>query len=93
MKQELVAINALASAFLGLNKPELALEVLEKGPVRSRKSMDEQMKLFRYLLGLTYKQLGETEKALKQFYKIYAEDTDYEDVRDLLKELNPSFGG
>ncbi|NSW84216.1 MAG: DUF4236 domain-containing protein [Syntrophothermus sp.] len=93
MKEELAVINALASAFLGLNKPELALEVLEKGPVRSRKSMDEQMKLFRYLLGLTYKQLGETEKALKQFYKIYAEDTDYEDVRDLLKELNPSFGG
>ncbi|MGI6286605.1 tetratricopeptide repeat protein [Neomoorella humiferrea] len=93
MKQELVVINALASAFLGLNKPELALEILEKGPVRSRKTMNEQMKLFRYLLGLTYKQLGETEKALKQFYKIYAEDTDYEDVRDLLKELSPSFEG
>ncbi|GEA16296.1 hypothetical protein E308F_25400 [Moorella sp. E308F] len=93
MKQELVVINALASAFLGLNKPELALEVLEKGPVRSRKSMDEQMKLFRYLLGITYKELGENNKAIKQFYKIYVEDTEYEDVKALLKELDPSFGG
>ena len=86
-------INAMAHAFLGLGRPELALEVLEKGPLRSRRAMDEDMKLFRYLLGLTYKELGETQKALKQFYKIYVEDANYENVKDILRELDPSFKG
>ena len=92
-RQELPVINALAHAFLGLGRPELALEVLEKGPLRSRKAMDENMKLFRYLLGSTYKELGETKKALKQFHKIYVEDANYENIKDILRELDPSFEG
>ncbi|NLG83378.1 MAG: DUF4236 domain-containing protein [Firmicutes bacterium] len=92
-RQELPVINILAHAFLGLGRPELALEVLEKGPLRSRRAMDEDMKLFRYLLGLTYKELGEPKKALKQFQKIYVEDADYENVKDILRELDPSFEG
>ncbi|NPV54904.1 MAG: tetratricopeptide repeat protein [Firmicutes bacterium] len=88
VEQELVVINALASAFLGLNKPELALEVLEKGSSNKRKMTDEHMKLFRYLLGVTYKELGEVKKAIQQLNKVYIEDAEYADVKELLEELS-----
>ncbi|AYO30643.1 DUF4236 domain-containing protein [Biomaibacter acetigenes] len=88
VKQELPVINAMGYAYLALNKPELAIEILEKGPVRSRKIMDEQMKNFRYLLGTAYKENGDTAKAIKEFQKIYAEDANYNDVKDILQELS-----
>lgn len=91
VRETLPALNILASAFLDQKQPELALAVLEKGPGRSRKPLDEQGKLFRYLLGLTYKELGQAKKALKQFYRLHAEDAGYQDVVQLIKELNPSF--
>lgn len=92
-RQELPVINALAHAYLGSSRPELALEVLENGPLRSRRVMDENMKLFRYLLGSAYKELGETKKAIKQFQKIFVEDANYENVKDVLRELDSSFAG
>ena len=91
-RESLPAVNILAAAFLGLNQPELALAVLEKGPILSRKRLDEQAKLFRYLLGPTYNELRQKEKALKQFYRIHAEDAGYQDAEERVKELDPSFG-
>lgn len=87
-KQQLPMINMLGSAFLKLNKPDLALEVLLTGPTRKRKMTDDLMK-FRYLLGLTYNALGETKKALNQFKKVYVENKDYEDVSELIEKLSP----
>lgn len=86
-KKELRYINALGSLLLDMGTPDLALEVLEAGPVRKQTMTDEIM-LFRYLLGLTYKQLGERKKAITQLQKVYVNNKNYKDVEKLLNELN-----
>jgi len=85
-KEDLNVIIALGICFLELEKPELAVQILEKGPTRSKK-MDEQMMLFRYLLGTAYKKTGQNKKAINQLRKIYVEDINYKDVEEQLKEL------
>lgn len=87
IKQELPVLCTIAGCFLELDQPEFALEVLKQGPMRKQK-MNEELMLFRYLLGITYKELGETKKAIKQLNKVYAEDIEYGDVKELLEELN-----
>lgn len=86
LKNQLNIINAIAICFMKLNKFDLALEVLEGGPLLKRK-MDEDMKLFRYLLGVCYKEVGNKAKAVKQLKKVYAADINYLDVEEQLKEL------
>lgn len=86
LKEEVLVINSLAASFIGLNEYDLALQVLERGPLLKRK-MNEDMKLYRYLLGICYKQLGDKKKAIKQFNKVYAEDVTYLDTETHLKEL------
>lgn len=87
LRNEVLVINLLADCFLELEKTELALEVLQKGPVRSRKMANEQLKLFHYLLGQTYLKLGNKKKALSHFQKIYVDDRNFKDVEKLIEEL------
>jgi len=85
-KNSLSVINAMAACYIELNKPDMALAVLEKGPMRKRKTDTEEMKIYRYLLGTVYMKLGQKEKALKQFQKIYVEDSNFLDVAEILSE-------
>ncbi|WP_079933148.1 DUF4236 domain-containing protein [Carboxydocella sp. ULO1] len=87
IRNDLTIINMLACCFIEMNQFDLALEILEKGPIRKR-TVDENMLLFRYLLGLCYKKLGDTKKAVQQFKKVYAEDMNFHDIKEQLKELN-----
>ncbi|MEM2074399.1 MAG: hypothetical protein QXO33_07610, partial [Nitrososphaeria archaeon] len=48
-----------------------------------RHTNTEDMLLFRYLLRRTYKELGETKKAINQLKKVYTENPEYEDVKEL----------
>ena len=43
---------------------------------------------FNYFLGFTYLKLGETEKANKELKKVYKEDNEYRDIRNLIKDIN-----
>lgn len=43
---------------------------------------------FNYFLGLTYLKLGETEKASKELKKVYKEDNEYRDIKNLIKDIN-----
>jgi len=86
-KQNLVVINATGYAHLKMGNPELALAILERGPIRTRK-IDSQIMTFRYLLGLTYKELGKKRQALTQFNKVYVDYPEFEDVEDQIKELS-----
>lgn len=85
-KKELPVIIALGYAFIGIKKPELAIEILETGPTRKR-NMDGHMIPFRYILGCAYKETGNKEKAINQLQKVYAVDANFEQVRQLLEEL------
>jgi tetratricopeptide (TPR) repeat protein len=75
-KNSLHVINAMADCYIELNKPDMALAVLEKGPMRKRKTV-----------GTVYMKLGQKEKALKQFQKIYVEDSNFLDVAEILNEM------
>lgn len=86
-KSNLSVINAMSYCYLKLDKPDMALVALENGPIRKRKTDSELMKMYRYLLGLTYMQLNQNEKALKQFEKVYVEDHNYYDVSSMIQKL------
>lgn len=90
-RQELSVIILMGRLFLRLNRPELAVEVLEKGPVRTRR-MDESVLAFRYYLGLAYKRTGQKRKALTQLRKVYAENIKFMDVAKELEELEDGNG-
>jgi tetratricopeptide (TPR) repeat protein len=86
-KQDLPVINALATCFLGTDRPQAALEVLQQGPTRKR-NLDDQMVVYHYIFGVTYKQLGDKEKAAAHLSKVIAANEGYLDAKELLEQLN-----
>lgn len=87
LKHELPVINALATCFMDTGQPQAALEVLKDGPTRKR-TMDDQMVLFYYLLGVAYKELGDKKKAVAQLNKVIAENENYLDAKRMLEQLD-----
>lgn len=77
----------LGKAFLNNGNKEIALETMLQGPVNKR-NMDLEMCSFRYTLGEIYEAVGETQKALKQYQKIYSFDINYEDVAEKISRLS-----
>lgn len=71
----------LAEAFLNTEQKEIALETLLQGPVAKR-TMNEQMCEFRYILGKCYEANGDIENALKQYRKIFAYDMEFKDIKE-----------
>ena len=69
-----------------MDQPGLALEALKAGPTRKR-NMDQKMAIFRYLLGTAYLRTNDRKRALAEFKKVYIFDTDFDDVENILKEL------
>jgi len=63
LKENVQIISLIGSCFVEIDKPDLAIEALEKGPTRARK-MDQDMMVFRYALGTAYKKAGLKDKAL-----------------------------
>lgn len=86
IKDNVIVITLLGSLFLKDKQPELALSVLENGPIRKRK-MDVGILEFRYALATAYKETGDKKRALREFRKVYAEDMNYIDVQEQLSAL------
>lgn len=81
-----VYYSTLGSAFLAINKPEIALETMLQGPVRKR-NMNTEMCAYRYQLGLCYEAVNDKANALKQYHKIYSYDVNWEDVKERIEKL------
>lgn len=86
-KQMLGVICVLGLCFMQQEKYDTALEVLLTGPTKKR-NMDDDIAMFRYLLGLCYQELGQNKKALSQYNKVIAYDTNFEDVSNKISECN-----
>lgn len=71
----------LAEAFMAIDKPEIALQVLTDGPMSKRK-MNDEMCSYRYALGCCFEKLGKVQEAKKQFNKIYAYNANYKGIAD-----------
>lgn len=81
-------LTTLAEAFLKLNQNDVALNVLMQSGLNNKRKMDDGMCMYRYTLGKCYEILGDKKKAVKQFEKIYAYNTNYEDVKTKLEKIN-----
>lgn len=86
LKELIYIITIVGASYYKLEKYEIALEVLLKGPTRKRK-MDSINCRFRYFLGLTYEALEENKKAVQQYNKILAYDEKYEDVKERIGKI------
>ena len=79
-------VNMLGLTFISMGKPQLAIEALKKGPVLKR-TWDDDKIMCHYLLGMAYKDAGEKRKALREFNKVYAQDSTFMDVKEHLEAL------
>ncbi|HWP96064.1 MAG TPA: DUF4236 domain-containing protein [Syntrophomonadaceae bacterium] len=87
IKQKLKVIVITASAFLKAGQPALALEVLRERPIRKRIIDGDNILAYFYILGATYKALGDVKRAIRYLSKVSAVKMDYENVKRLITEL------
>jgi len=77
----------LGKAFLNSGQKEIALETMLQGPINKR-NMSLEMCGYIHALGEVFEAIGENEKALKQYQKVYAFDCNYENVEEKIKKLS-----
>ncbi|HHV07477.1 MAG TPA: DUF4236 domain-containing protein [Firmicutes bacterium] len=87
VRNEVPVINARAGIYLKQNKPELALAVLETGPWRQKKNMDQVTMEYRYLMAQTLLAVGKNKRALTQLRRLFTQDPNYKDVAELITKL------
>jgi len=76
----------LAKNHLKVENDELAVEILKMVIGRKRK-MTEDLLEAHYYLGIGYMHLGNIEKAKAKMVKVYTEDSDYEEIESVMKDL------
>ena len=74
-------ILLLGGCFTERDDLEGAIEVIQRGPVRSI-NMDEDLKEMHYQLGLLYTSQGNMEAANFHFKRLYAADVTYRDIKE-----------
>ena len=77
----------LADAFLNLNQNAVALNVLMQSGLSNKRKMNDDMCVYRYILGKCYEATGDKKKAVKQYEKIYAYNVNYQDVKTKLESF------
>lgn len=80
------ALSLLGLSFAEQKKFDLAIDVMEKGPLRKRR-LDDTLIEYHYNTALIYESAGDKKKALKHFKKVYAENTSYKEVSEKIKTL------
>lgn len=76
----------LAKNHIAISHYELAVELLKINIGRKRK-MTEELIEAHYYLGIAYMHSGNIEKAKKEMVKVYSEDSEYEDIDEVMKDL------
>ncbi|MGE5506865.1 MAG: tetratricopeptide repeat protein [Chitinophagales bacterium] len=79
-------IILLGRCFMEKGQLDLAIETLKQGPVNKRK-MDPQVIEAKYWLGVAYLKAGQKAKAKTQLAKVYAEDVNYKEIKQLAAEV------
>ncbi|NLG87185.1 MAG: DUF4236 domain-containing protein [Firmicutes bacterium] len=87
IRSQVPVLNSQASIYLKQGRPELALAVLETGPWRRQKTMDEVTMEYRYLMAQALLALGKNKRAWTQLRRIFTQDPNYKDVADLIAKL------
>ncbi len=88
----LLVIVLLGDSFLGLKEYDLAINVLNRGPVR-KTNLDNYLIYLHYLLGVAYKEKGEKQNALRHLRRVYSVDMNYKDVAKEVQELGGNISG
>jgi tetratricopeptide (TPR) repeat protein len=80
------ALNIRGLSFYKLGEADLAIEVLKKAPLLKR-NLDDVLKAVHYNLGIVYESQGKRREALRQFKRVYKQDSAYSDVAAKVHQL------
>lgn len=86
--QENPGIRTLrAEALMGLDKHDLAIEVLKAGPIRNQIKGDAALLQLHYLLGRAYEATNKKAMAKKSYARVVADTPGYEDAEERWEAL------
>lgn len=83
----LKSLYGIATCFYKKNEINLAIDVLNKAPLRT-KSFDDDLVRIVYALGELYEEIGDIENAKAMYQRVYAHDINYQEVKQRLDNLN-----
>lgn len=87
IRGELPVLVNRALCYVGMERYDLALALLETGPLLKR-SMDPMMVRYRFILGRCYEETGKRDKAISQYTRVVAEESGFEDAAERLEALH-----
>ena len=83
----LKALQGMATCFYFKEQPKLAIEVLNRAPLRT-KNLNEDLLSIHYALGNLYEENGDLELAKSMYQKVYLHDVNYKDVKEKLENID-----
>ncbi len=83
----LKSLYGIATCFYKKNEINLAIDVLNKAPLRT-KNFDDDLVRIVYVLGELYEETGDIENAKAMYQRVYAHDINYQEVKQRLDNLN-----
>ena len=86
-KYRILSLNKLGSAFYQKKMYDLAANQFQKA-IQDLHDWDETKKEIIYNLGMVYEAMGQKEKAIAEYKKIYEQDINY---RDIAKKISQSY--
>jgi tetratricopeptide (TPR) repeat protein len=86
-RYELEARKMLGRCFQAKNQPDLALQQFEAA-LEAHPQMDEAGKELRYCKASAHEAMGERQKALDAYKRVYSEDINYRDVSQKVDQLS-----
>lgn len=89
VRLKILAFRAYALNELGMSEAALALT---KECLRTKKRNPDILRFARYVRGRAYESIGKASMARKEYEKVYAEDANYADVAERLRQRKPTEG-
>lgn len=80
------SLITLADAFEAAGRLDMAVQALEQAPIFKPTLTDGLMRIH-YRLGDLYERMGDADRALSHFKRVYARDVSYQDVRSRMASL------
>lgn len=83
----LKALQGMATCFYHKGQPNLAIDVLNRAPLRT-KNLNEDLLAIHYALGNLYEEKGDLEIAKNMYTKVYLHDVNFKDVKERIENID-----
>lgn len=85
--EEPLVIGLKGASLVASGKMEEAVEVFETAPL-GKDGYDPIITTIRYSLGQAYQALGKEDQAQAQYRRVYRDDPDFENIKDIIKSMD-----